>query len=73
MATNVARLTQPLAQPYLAQACRAWESGGCLMLGPWAARRLAIWDARSYAALVGQVRTELGDDVDYSREEARHV
>lgn len=68
MATNPMLLKQPLIEPYLTQACRAWDAGGCLMLGPWAAKRLARWDRNAYADLVVQVREALGDDRDYSEE-----
>jgi hypothetical protein len=64
------RLTQPLVEPYLSAACDAWETGGSLLLGLWAARRLEHWTVRSYGALVDQVRATLGDATDYSREEA---
>ena len=63
-------LRQPLAEPHLSAACDAWQGGGSLLLGLWAARRLEFWTVRSSAALLDQVRTALGDDTDYSIEEA---
>ncbi len=49
----------------LRAACDAWERGGSLLLGPWAARHLTPWCARTYGALVARVRAELGDTADY--------
>lgn len=62
-------LKQPLTEPYLSAACDAWEAGGSLLLGLWAARRLEHWTPRNYGALVAQVRQATGDTTDYSREE----
>jgi len=60
------RLAQPLTEPYLTHACRAWEDGCSVLLGLWAARHLEYWTVCSYGALVAQVRAALGDDRDYS-------
>lgn len=55
-----------LTRRQLADAAQAWQSGGSLGLGHWAARQGL---GRAYGELVMLVRVELGDDTDYSQEE----
>lgn len=49
----------------LEQAAHAWECGGCLMLGGWAARNKLSYQ---YSQLVQLVREHTGDTTDYSQE-----
>lgn len=62
----IKRVKQPLMEPHLSDACRAWVTGGCQLLGLWGAKHLAGWGVRAYADLVAEVRAELGDNTDYS-------
>jgi hypothetical protein len=50
----------------LASAAYAWQSGGSLALGAWAARHMPHFSVAEYGALVREVRDYLGDDTDYS-------
>lgn len=57
-----------LTRGQLRTAAQAWESGGCIGLGHWAARAgLRDYGATVYGELVGLVRVELGDETDYSQ------
>lgn len=72
MATNHHPRYAPadLPTPLLWIACRAWQDGGSILLGLWAARHLTPWCARTYGELLARVRQELGDDRDYGQETA---
>lgn len=48
----------------LEAAAHAWECGGCLMLGSWAARNKLSYQ---YGALVRLVREYTHDNTDYSQ------
>jgi hypothetical protein len=53
----------------LRTAAQAWESGGCIALGHWAARaELPQYGPLVYGELVELVRTKLNDTTDYSQE-----
>jgi hypothetical protein len=53
----------------LRTACAAWESGGCIGLGHWAARAdLPQYGPLVYGELIDLVRTELNDTTDYQRQ-----
>lgn len=52
----------------LAEACKAWQVGGCLGLGLWLSRHKEYHTVADYGDLVAMVRAELNDDTDYSQE-----
>jgi hypothetical protein len=57
----------------LRTAAQAWESGGCIGLGHWAARAdLSQYGPLVYGELVALVRVELDDHTNYSQE-LRHA
>jgi hypothetical protein len=57
-----------LTRGQLRTACAAWESGGCIGLGHWAARAgLRDYGATVYGELVDLVRVKLDDTTDYSQ------
>jgi hypothetical protein len=56
-----------LTSRQLHAACHAWEIGGHLALGLWAAKaELKDWCVRTYGELVRAVREELMDNTNYA-------
>ena len=54
------------SSPEMREAAMAWQEGGTLMLGAWAARNIKPLTVQKYGYLVEAVREYLGDDTDYS-------
>lgn len=59
-----------LTETQLEAAAHAWECGGCLMLGSWAARNKLSYQ---YGALVRLVREYTHDTTDYAQEAEQGV
>ena len=56
------------SSPQMREAASAWENGGTLILGAWAARTLRPLTVEKYGKLIELVRWYLNDDTDYSQE-----
>lgn len=52
------------------QLARAWETGGCQLLGLCLSRLRPHFGVSEYAAAVAAAREETGDDRDYSQDDA---
>lgn len=57
-----------LSSTALQEACHAWEVGGTLALSLWLSRYKPRFSVQDYSELIRQVRAELGDTTDYSKE-----